>query len=172
MKTTLNKLKEHLFFEDGLKKLLTFLNKSEADDEELSLLTILESNGFYDALWALLSVEGYEKKIRLMACDFAESVVHLSKDERSANAIKVARDYANGLATLEELKAAEAAAWDAYIANNGDAAFSAWAAYWAAAWAAAKTADAATWVNGVAGWVSTRADDREKQIEIFKKYVK
>jgi hypothetical protein len=76
MKTTLNKIKEHLPCEDGWKKLLIFLNKTEADDEELSLLTV--------------------------------------------NAIKVSRDYANGLATKEELAAARldalaalAAAWDA-----------------------------------------------------------
>ena len=85
MKTTLNKIKEHLPCEDGWKKLLTFLNKTEADDEELSLLTILESNGLDDALWALRAVEGFDKEIRLMACDFAESVVHLTKDERSVN---------------------------------------------------------------------------------------
>jgi Trp operon repressor len=66
MKTTLNKIKEHNPCEDGWKKLLTFLNKTEADDEELSLLTILQSNGFNDALWALSAVEGHDKEIRLI----------------------------------------------------------------------------------------------------------
>lgn len=138
MKTTLNKIKEHSPCEDVWKKLLTFLNKTEVDDEELSLLTILESNGFNDALWALKTIEGHDKEIRLMACDFADSVVHpADKDERSVNAIKVARDYANGLATKEELAAARDAALDT--------------AMYAAMYA--------------------RDAEREKQIEIFKKYV-
>jgi hypothetical protein len=127
MKTTLRKLEKikvshfYLFFDE--KKLLNYINKTEADDEELSLLTILESNGLDGALFALIAVDGFEKEIRLMACDFAESVVHLANDERSVNAIKVSRAYANGLATKEELKAARAAAQDvvwaaSYAANH------------------------------------------------------
>ena len=148
MKTTLNKIKEHLPCEDGWEKLLSSLNKAEADDEELSLLTILESNGLSDALWALRAVEGKDKEIRLMACDFAESVVYLMKDERSVNAIKVSRNYANGIATKEELNAAK------YFARAAAAAAR-------AAWNAA--ARAADWAAGAA--------EREKQKEIFKKYV-
>jgi hypothetical protein len=150
MKTTLNKIKEHSPCENGWKKLLTYLKKTEADDEELSLLTILESNGLDDAIWAIKCVEGHDKEIRLMACDFAESVVHLSNDERSVNAIQVSRDYANGLASKEQLNAARVAAWDV----SRDAAMAA-----AAAWDAARDAAAA------------RDGEKEKQIEIFKKYV-
>ena len=106
MKTTLNKIKEFEPCKDGWVKLLTYLKKTKGDDEELSLLTILESNGLDDAIWVLRAVEGFEKEKRLMACDFAESVVHLANDERCVNAIKVSRNYANGLATIEELNAA------------------------------------------------------------------
>jgi hypothetical protein len=181
MKTTLNKIKEHNPCEDGWKKLLTFLNKTDADDEELSLLTILQSNGFNDALWALWAlsaVEGHDKEIRLMACDFAESVVHLTNDERSVNAIKVSRDYANGLVTQEELKAAAAAASDAAAAASDAAAWAAWAAAAAASDAAAAASDAAraaaAWAAASdAGWaaIDARADEIKKQIQIFKKYV-
>lgn len=39
----------------GWKQLLAHLGKPEADDEPLPILTILESNGLADALWALRS---------------------------------------------------------------------------------------------------------------------
>ena len=184
MKTTLNKIKEHSPCEDGWKKLLSSLNKTEADDEELSLLTILESNGLNDALWALQTVDGFEKEIRLMACDFAQRVVHLMKDARSVTAIKVARNYANGLATIEELNAARAAAWAAATAAAWAARAAAWAAAGDAVRAAAWAADAArfAWAADAArfAWAADAARDaawvvcfeREKQIAIFKKYVK
>ena len=135
MKTTLTKIKQHSPCTEGWAKLLLFLNKTEADDEELLIKTILESNGVKDAIWALRAVEGYDREIRLMACDFAESVVHLANDDRSVNAIAVSRKYANGEATLEELDAAGVAAWAA-----SDAA--ARAAARAAAWDAGDAGDA------------------------------
>ena len=161
MKTTLNKIKEHSPCKDGWDKLLTFLNKTEADNEELSLLTILESNGLNHALWALRAVDGFEKEKRLMACDFAENVVYLANDERSVNAIKVSRNYANGLATIEELNAASAAAKAAWAASY---------ASYAAALAADLAAKAAS--RDVVWHATADCIQHEKQIEIFKKYVK
>ena len=69
----------------------------------------------------------------------AETVMHLMCDERSSNAVKVAIDFGNGVATREELDAAadaaKAAAADAfddafasYTAANSNAAFAAHAA--------------------------------------------
>jgi hypothetical protein len=147
MKTTLTKIKQHTPCTEGWAKLLLFLNKTEADDEELLIKTILESNGVKDAIWALRAVEGYDREIRLMACDFAESVVHLANDDRAVNTIAVSRKYANGEATLEELDTACAAA--------------ARAAACAAAWAAA----------GDAAWSAARAAKLEKQKEILLKYI-
>jgi hypothetical protein len=118
MLTTLTKIKQYSPCTEGWAKLLLFLNKTEADDEELLIKTILESNGVKDAIWALRAVEGYDREIRIMACDFAESVVHLANDDRSVNAIAVSRKYANVEATLQELSAASAAwyaAWDAEL---------------------------------------------------------
>jgi hypothetical protein len=139
MKTTLNKIKEQSPCEEGWIKLLSFLNKIEADDEPLELKTILESNGTADTIWALRTVEDYDKEIRLMAADFAESVLHIfeekyPEDKRPRKAINAARDFANGLITVEQLAAA---AWDAWDATR-DAAGAAWDAAGDAVWDAAR----------------------------------
>jgi len=156
MKTTLTKIKQHTPCTEGWAKLLLFLNKTEADDEELLIKTILESNGVKDAIWALRAVEGCDRENRLMACDFAESVVHLANDDRSVNAIAVSRKYANGEATLEELDTARAAARDA----AWDATCDVWAA---AAWAACDAGDAA--------WAAAGDAELEKLNEILLKYI-
>jgi len=83
-----------------------------------------------------------EKVLRNWACDCAERALKKAKvtDEKSWNAIKVARLYNAGEATVNELAAARSAAEDARAA---------WAAAWAAeaaaraAWAAAEDARAA-----------------------------
>ena len=54
-----------------------------------------------------------ERTARLFACDCAERVVHLNDDPRVQACIDIARRYANGQATLNELDAASDAAWDA-----------------------------------------------------------
>jgi hypothetical protein len=128
---TLNQIKQHRPCKEGWEKLLKYLGKTDADDEVLPILTILESNGLDDALWALRAVEGKEREIRLMAADFAD---------------QAARDYANGLISLEEMAAARAAARAAaedaaWVAARG--ARAAWAAAAFAAFAAARGAKAA-----------------------------
>ena len=172
MKTTLMKIKQHIPCKEGWAKLLLFLNKTEADDEELLIKTILESNGVKDAIWALRAVEGYDREIRLMACDFAESVVHLANDDRSANAIAVSRKYANGEATLEELDTARAAAWSAWSAMDAawDAAWDARDAAWDAARAARAARDAA-WDAARAARDAAGVAELEKQKEILLKYI-
>lgn len=75
MFTTLNEIRKHEPFESGWKKLLQHLDKTKADDEPLSLLTILESNGLCDAVWALHYIEGRDEEIRLFACDCACSTL-------------------------------------------------------------------------------------------------
>ena len=129
MKTTLNKIRAHSPCANGWKKLLTNLGKTEADDEPLPLTTILESNGFDDALWCLRAVDGHEREMRLFAVECARGVQHLMTDKRSLDALDVATRFANNLATQAELDAARAAARDA-----------AWAAAWDAARAAAGAA--------------------------------
>ena len=128
MKTTLNKIKNAGACTDRYKVLLASLNKTEADNDPLTIRDILKSNGLDDALWALRTVEGKDRELRLFACDCAEMVLPIFEkkypdDKRPRYAIEVARRYAEGQATDEERAAA------------GDAAM---AAAWAAARAAAR----------------------------------
>ena len=108
-------------------KFLRAALKGVKDTEPINLLTILETNGLDDALWALsATVENCDKVARLMAADFAEEVLPIwkkySDDKRPELAIKAARDFANDLITSQERAAAWDAAWDAVWAAAGDAA--------------------------------------------------
>ena len=132
MKTTLNAIRKHEPCTYGWEKLLVYLGKTKADDEPLSIATILDSNGLDDALWCLRAVEGRDREIRLYAVWCARQVQHLMKDQRSLDALDVAERYANGEATRDELSAAWAAARVA-----------AWTAARVAARAAADAVDAA-----------------------------
>jgi hypothetical protein len=160
MKTTLNKIREHSPCADGWTKLLTALNKTKADDEDVSFLTILESNGLDDALWCLRSTPEYDRDSRLFAVWCARQVQHLMIDDRSLNTLDVAERHADGLATDDEMDAARDAARDAvsYAARSAARA-AAWAAARAAAWAAARSAArAAAWAAArAAAWAAARA---------------
>ena len=101
-----------------------------------------------DKLWALLREDFIPTRdLHLLACDFAESVLHLTGDPRCAEAIRVKRLWVDGKATDEELSAARAAAW----AAARDAARE-------AAWAADRTAarDAAGTAARAAAWEAAR----------------
>ncbi len=143
--TTLNKIREHEPCTGGWKKLLTYLGKTEADDEPLAFTTILDSNGLDDALWCMRSAPEYDKDWRLFAVWCARQVQHLMTDKRSLDALDVAERYANGQATDDELVAAGTAAGDAAWAAERTAARTAacdaaWAAERTAAWTAAGAA--------------------------------
>ena len=133
MQTTLNKIRSYQPCERGWVKLLKHLGKTQADDEPLDFLTILESNWLEDTLWCLKAApKEWEPNIRMYAIWCAKQVEHQMTDKRSKNALVVAQNHALGLATDDELRAAGAAAWDAARAA-GDA----WAAAGDAVWAAA-----------------------------------
>ena len=146
--------------------------KDVKDDEPINLLTILETNGLDDALWALCATaENCDKVARLMAADFAEQVIPIwkkySQDKRPELAIKAARDFAEGRITRDELTAALAAAGDAAVAAldaAGDAAWDAWdaarAAAGDAAWAARDAARASARDAARAAWDAARAAAR------------
>jgi hypothetical protein len=148
VKTTLNQIREHSPCQEGWKKLLRALNKTEADDEPVSIVQIIDNNGLDDALWCLRTVKGYDREIRLYAVWCARQVEHLMTDERSKQALVVAERHANGEATDAELAAAGAAARDAAWAAAGAAARD-------AAWAAARAAAGAA--AGAAAWAAARA---------------
>ena len=166
MKTTLNKIRTHSPCKGGWVNLLRHLGKTEADDEPLAITTILNSNGLDDALWCLRAVDGHEKEMRLYTVWCARKVQHLMTDPRSIQALDVAEQFASGMATVEELAAAWAAARDAAWAAARDAA---WAAAWAAAGAAAGAAArdaawAAAWdAAWAAAWAAARDAARDAQ---------
>ena len=157
MNTTLNKIREQQPCTNGWEKILRSLNKTKADDEPLSLITVLDINGLDDALWCLRAVDGYEKEMRLYAVWCARQVQYLMKDQRSLDALDVAERFANGDATKEELAAATAAAGAAACAASRDAA---WVASRAAAWSVAEAAwDAArdaAWAAAEDAWDAAR----------------
>jgi hypothetical protein len=101
-------------------------------------------------LWLMdhTTVDPNDPRRRLMACDFAEAVLHLAPkgEDRPRKAVEVARRFANGQATEEELAAASSAARDA-----------ASSAAWAAAWAAACAMNAARDAAAAADWAAASA---------------
>lgn len=177
--TTLNAIRKHDPCADGWAKLLAHLGKTGPDDEPLPLVTILDSNGFDDALWALRAVTGEEACIRRFAVWCARQVQHLMTDDRSIQALDVAERYADGLATDDELLTAGVAAWDAAGAATRTAARdaartatstarvdAAGAAEGAAAWAAAgNAAGNASWT---AAWAAAWDAMRERQATRFR----
>ena len=119
--TTLNAIREQSPCADGWTKLLKNLGKTQADDEPLPFVTILDSNGLNDALWCTRTAPEHNKIWRLFAVWCARQVQHLMTDPRSLATLDIAERHAHGLATDEELAAAEHAAW----AVAGDAAWDA-----------------------------------------------
>ena len=143
MYTTLNRIRNHtLFCKGGWEKLLKYLGKTKPDDEPLSLLTVLESNGLNYALWCFRVVKGFKKEKQLLAITFAREVEHLMP-AKSKKCLDVFERYANGLATEEEFDAAREAARDA-----------AWSAPAAVAWSAVAANAAAR----AAAWAAVPAD--------------
>lgn len=94
-------------------------------DAPISFREIVKKVGAEDAIWCFSILPGHDSLKRHFAVDCADRMKHLMTDERSINALSVARRHAMGQATDEEL----AVAWDA-------ARIAAWAAAWATTWAA------------------------------------
>ena len=162
MNTTLNKIREHSPCADGWEKLLRTLGKTKADDEPLSLITILDSNGLDDALWCLRAVDGYEKEMRLYAVWCARQVQHLMTDKRSIDALDVAERFANGEVAWAAAEAAGEAAGEATTAVATAAAWDAARdAARVAAWDAAEAAGDAAWDAAEAARDAQEAKFRE-----------
>ena len=93
-------------------------------DEPISIIQILDSNGLDDAIWSLRCIKDADSEARLFAVWCVRQIQYLLTDARSLTALDVAERFAYGLATREELQAAENAA---YSAANA-AAYAAYAA--------------------------------------------
>lgn len=167
MTTTLARIKAHKPCADGWRKLLDHLGKTEADDEPLPYSVIFESNGLKDALWACRAEPRYDREWRLYAVWCAEQVEHLMTDPRSREALKVARQFANGQATQRDLDAAAAAALASVLGAVGAASRAAAEAAWGASWKAAKaaaeaavgdTSGEAAWGAAEAAWGAQKAE--------------
>lgn len=169
MYTTLNKIREHSPCANGWTKLLKHLGKTTGDDVPLPMTTILDANGIDDAIWALRTLTGHDRDIRLFAVGCARHVQHLMTDPRSLAALDVAERYANGGASESDLTTARDAATAAYAATSttayaaAAAATTAYAAY-AAAYAAAYDAATSTSTSTTAYAAATR----EKQVALFR----
>jgi hypothetical protein len=159
--TTLNKIRSQSPCTEGWAKLLKHLNKTAADDEPLSLLTVLDSNGLIDAIWCLRT-EPTPERTQRFALSVARRVEHLHPAVKACN--DVTERYVNGTATKAEIDAAEAAAARAaYAARAARAAraaanAAARAATCAAACAATNATNAATNATNAATNAADAAD--------------
>lgn len=136
--TTLNEIRDHKPCEKGWQKLLAHLGKTKADDEPLSLLTILESNGLDDAIWCLRA-KSLDRLSRHFQAWCAEQVLHHFEAERPNDAR--VRDQIAMLRNDDATGRDRATAWDAArAAARAAAGAAAGAAAWDAAWDAARAA--------------------------------
>ncbi len=152
--------------------------------ESLSGLEILDLDiSVEDRFWALFRNRFFsDRELRLMTCKFVESVLYLYDGDSNApaEAIRIARLFAEGKATREELDAARVAARAASYAARAASYAAARAATDAATDATAWVADAswaaraAAWAAEAAAWAAdvTHAAEQEKQIEIVLNYLK
>jgi len=103
MYTTLTKIQAMSPYPNTWKKLLPHLKKVQADDEPLSIETVLDKSGLENALSCLFAVDGYEREKRLFAVACARQVQHLMTDPRSHVSIDIAEQFANGHVSSEAL---------------------------------------------------------------------
>ena len=161
--TTLNLIRAATPCGDGWRKLLSGLGKTQADDEPLPLLSVLDINGLDDALWVLSDAMPDDRLARHFQAWCAERVLHLFEAERPGDMrVRSQIDMLrNDAATPEQRTAARAAARDA----AGDAAWDALsrAVAWDAAWAARAAALAAAWAARAAADAVAQAE-QEKQL--------
>ena len=186
--TTFNKLKlagacgQTIGANSGYDKLRQFLGGTDkyGKDTEINILTILESNGFDDAVWSLrATLQDADSIKRLIACDFAESVLHIFEskrpsDDRPRKAIEAARGFAKGEITKKDMQKARAyaAADDAADAAAYAAAYAAYAAAADAAYAAADDAAYAAYAAADdAAYAAARKAKKEQLAEILRKHL-
>lgn len=133
MKTTLNELRANFLCTHDWYKLMRFLGKTQPDDEELSILDILDANGLSDALHCLRIIKGEDRVIRLYAVWCARQMQHLCDNPILKFAVNAAELYANGVISEMELLEANSGA-DCLLINSrisspvNDAAYTAFAA--------------------------------------------
>ena len=154
MYTTLKKIQKHSPCIDGWKLLLKKLDKTKADDEPLSILTILDSNGLDDTLWCLRAIDGYEATMRKFAKWCALQNIEKIKPYCSLEDYGLILDYLNSDTNATVRAAARAANAAARAATRATAREAAWAA---------KAANAAAWAEvDAAAYSAVRAATAEE----------
>lgn len=141
---------------------------------ELSGEIIKDNDKYVARKRKLIKAVNVEKVLRAWACDCAERALRKAKvtDERSWNAIKVARDYNEGKATREDLDAARDAAWAAARDATRDAMRAAARAAWAARATARAAAPLAAWAAASdAAWDSMADAVIYAEVEWQKKHL-
>jgi len=96
---------------------LAHLEKTKPDTEPLPFATILKAVELDGALWCLRCLpERYDGDLRLLACDFAESVLHMVPpgEDRPRLALKAVRGFVAGSVTEAEMKKSARAAWSTW----------------------------------------------------------
>jgi hypothetical protein len=172
--------KDYLKFLDPCKDRFKHYLKTHSDWEgTLEEFLDLKELDHDDKMWVFVrSID--KNKLRLVAADFAERVLHIYEtkypnDDRPRKAIEAARNGDLNAAYAAANAAADAAeaAYAAYAAY--DAVYAAAYATYAAAYAAADGADAAYAAyaaNAAADAAAVRSNEKQAQIEIMKKYAR
>ncbi len=176
--TTFKRLRSENACADRYKHLKRCCN-GVGDDEPIELITVLKHNGISDVLWVpenIVTGTLLPKRYRLFTVACCQDILHLMKDQRSIEAVRVSHLFAHNEDNKTSLNAAMAAAWnaardaerDAARDAAGDAARdAARAAEGVAAWttaedAAIAAARAAAWAAaGVAAWTTAWAEARD-----------
>ncbi len=115
--TTLNEIQHYyskygqdVITEDMWINLMKHLDKTETDDEPLSLSTIFEVNGFIGMLRMWGAVKNCDREFRLFACSYARKLLPFFEQAfpypGPRQSVEIAEMYANGLATKDELNSA------------------------------------------------------------------
>ena len=169
--TTLSRIRDEEPCKNGWEKLLAHLGKTAADDEPLDLLTVLDSNGFDDAMWVLSYAMPEDRLARHFQAWCAEQVLPIFEaacpgDMRVRDQIAMLR---NDAASDAERVAASDATRVAALATAWAARDAARVAARDAAWAATRIAALVTaWVASDAAWAASDAgaasDAQEEQL--------
>ncbi|MCC5848519.1 MAG: hypothetical protein JJU29_10515 [Verrucomicrobia bacterium] len=102
MKTTLNEIRRHSPCYSSWVNLLKHLGKTKPDGTPLSLLTILESNGFQDTLWCLRAVKGHDRTIKRYLLWCADRLRDLA-DTETIEILDRTIDFVDGRASPPDL---------------------------------------------------------------------
>ena len=173
MKTTLKEIRKYHPCGTGWIKLLNYLGKTKADDDDIDFAVILKAIGIEDTVWCLRTQDFQD--YCLFLADVAESVLLIFEgkhptDDRPRKAIDAIRAWHRGKIARDDLVAAAAAAYAAAAAATYAADAAAYTAYTAAADVAYTAAYTAATAHGY-GLAFTAGARKAKWAEIENMFV-